>query len=308
MNREKITFAGFGGIELPGIIWLPETEPKLILHIAHGMTEHIGRYDTLAQALCDEGMAVAGFDLRGHGENPCETGSPSFGQGGWDAALEDMHLFYQLLDARFPGLPHVLMGFSLGSFLTRDYMNHYNDEIAGTIILGSGQQPGAVMAVMKAVAKTQIRKAGFDHTTPLVEKLSFENYNNKFKPNRTNVDWLCADEAQVDAFKADPLNRGAISSGLFWQLLDSMKRTGGRHAYDKWPKDVPVLLISGGDDPVGDQGRGVEKIASAMKKAGLSHVEMLLFPGARHDLLHEEVSGNADRARKAIIHFLKGLV
>ena len=198
-----------------------------------------------------------------------------------------------------------MLGFSLGSFLLREYLNRYDDSIAGAAILGTGSQPGAVLSLITAVVGTQIRKAGFDNTTPLVRKLSFDTYNQKFAPNRTSSDWLCADEAELDAYLADPLCRESISSGLFCQLLTSMKRTGRRDAYANWNRKTPVLLLSGREDPVGDFAKGTATVMKSMKKSGLQNTEMHLFPGARHDLLHENASGCADQARKFLLDWIQ---
>lgn len=304
MNVEKIQFAGEGGVTLPGVLWLPEGGPRAVLQIAHGMTEHMGRYGRLAQALTEQGVAVAGFDLRGHGENPGDPDCASFGEGGWEASLEDMHRFSLSLRQRFPEARHYMLGFSLGSFLLREYLNRYPEPLSGAVILGTGHQPDAVLSLMMAIVKGQIRQAGFDKTTPLVKKLTFESYNQKFRPNRTPSDWLCEDREQLDAYRADPLCRENISAGLFWQLLGAMKRTGGRHAYDHWNKDLPVLLLSGENDPVGDFGKGVCRVKRAMDRSGFTHVTMHLIPNARHDLFHEEKSGAAENARRILTDWL----
>ncbi len=299
MKDEQITLSVTDGIQLPGVLWLPEGEVRAVLQITHGMTEYIGRYEKLAEMLCAHGIAVAGTDLRGHGRNPGDPACASFGESGWDAALDDMHRLSGMLAGRFPSLPHFHLGFSLGSFLLREYLNRYEDPVSGALILGTGQQPGAVLAVIMAVVKTQIRKAGFDGTTPLVRKLSFGTYNQKFRPNRTESDWLCADTEQLDRYLTDPLCRRDISAGLFYQLLASMRRTGNASAYDSWNRQTPVLLLSGGDDPVGDGGKGVTLVCRAMEKAGIA-VSMELYPGARHDLLHEYAGGCADKALERI--------
>lgn len=303
MRTETFEFEGFHGQKLPATLWLPEQEPKAVLQIAHGMTEHIGRYTALAQELTGHGIAVAGFDLRGHGRNPGDPNVASFGDGGWEGSIKDMHLFFEILAERFPRLPHYMLGFSLGSFLLREYLGRYPEGVAGAAILGTGYQPGPVLGVMMAVVKSQIKKAGFDGTTDLVKQLSFGNYNQKFKPNRTIADWLCADNGELDAYLSDPLCRKNISAGLFWQLLGSMKRTGSKDAYDGWNKDTPVLLLSGQDDPVGDSGKGVLAVRQRMEKAGIRSITMQLFPNARHDLLHEE-STAAAAARKALIDWI----
>lgn len=307
MNTETFVFLGFQGQRLFATLWLPDGEPRGVLQIAHGMTEHIGRYTALAQALTQHGFAVAGFDLLGHGRNPGNPEIASFGEDGWECSLQDMHLFFGLLSERFPGLPHFLLGFSLGSFLLREYLGRYPEGVAGAAILGTGYQTGAVLGVMMAIVKSQIKKAGFDGTTDLVKQISFGNYNQKFKPNRTTADWLCADCTQLDEYLADPLCRKTISAGLFWQLLGSMKRTGSRDTYRGWNKDMPILLLSGQDDPVGDSGKGVLAVKKRMEKAGLCSVTMELLPNARHDLLHEEATAAAD-ARNILIRWMENIV
>ena len=301
MKREHFDFSGQNKTALPGYIWLPEGEVKAVVQIAHGMTEHMGRYEAFADYLCPMGIAVAGFDLRGHGKNPGDPETASFGEGGWSASVEDMRMFYELLKNRFSGAPLYMLGFSLGSFLLREYLIKYpgEGEIAGAVIMGTGHQPGWLLSVMMGIVKGQIKKSGFDGTTDLVRKLSFGTYNQKFKPNRTAADWLCADESELNGYLADPLVRKDISAGLFLELLGSMKRAGNACCYGK----LPVLLISGQDDPVGDGGKGVRALCQRMKKAGTENVTMKLFPGARHDLLHEERNG-ADDARKLIADWI----
>ncbi len=306
MKTDMFAFAGHNGTNLPAYLWLPEGEVKAVLQITHGMTEHMGRYHSFAAFMCPMGIAVAGFDLRGHGKNPGDPEVASFDENGWDASLEDMRLFYGLLRERFPGVVHYMLGFSLGSFLLREYLTRYpaEGEINGAIIMGTGHQPGWLLSIMIGIVNGQIKKAGFDKTTDLVCQLSFGTYNQKFKPNRTAADWLCADEAELNQYLADPLVRKDISAGLFRELLASMKRTGSAYEYDGWDTGLPILLISGQDDPVGDGGKGVRAIYNRMKKAGMENVTMKLFPGARHDLLHEESSA-ANAARESIAAWIK---
>ncbi len=306
MRTETFEFKGSGGMKLAAMIWLPDGEPRMVLQIAHGMTEHIGRYAHLAGEMTAQGIVVAGYDLRGHGKTSGGPDVASFGEDGWEASLEDMRLFFDFLAARFAGLPHALLGFSLGSFLLREYLGRWSEDVDGAIIMGTGHQPLPVLAVIMAIVKGQIRKGGFDRTTDLVRKLSFGAYNAKFAPNRTAQDWLCADEAQLDQYIADPRCRRDISSGLFWQLLDAMRRTGARDACAAWKKDLPVLLLSGQDDPVGDFGRGVQAVRRQMDAAGMRRVTVRLIPGARHAVLDERKSGADREARRAILEWMLG--
>ena len=305
MKTEAFDFAGYSGTILPACLWMPEGEVKAVLQITHGMTEHMGRYEAFAEYLCPMGIAVAGFDLRGHGRNPGDAEVASFGESGWAASIEDMQLFYELLEQQLPGVPHYMLGFSLGSFLLREYLTKHPDEggIAGAIIMGTGHQPGWLLTIMQWIVKGQIKKAGFDKTTDLVRQLSFGAYNQKFKPNRTAADWLCADEVELGKYLEDPLVRRDISAGLFWELLGSMKRTGKKTTYEKWNKKMPVLLLYGENDPVGDFGKGVQRLYDQMRKAGIQIITFQRFLDARHDLLHEEAT-RAESVRHCITDWL----
>lgn len=286
--------------------WLPEGEVKYVLQVVHGMTEHMGRYEKLAQYLTQEGIAVVGFDLRGHGVNGEGMACASFGEDEWDATLKDIHQLHCALKNKYAAAKHYLLGFSLGSFLVREYFSTYeNHDFAGTIIMGTGQQPALVLSAIMAIVKGEIKKAGHNNTTNLVRNLSFGTYNKKFSPNRTKADWLCSDENELDKYMADRLSKEDISAGLFWQLLASMKRTADKSTYQKWDKSMPVLLLSGADDPVGDAGKGVRLVEKSMKNAGFENVTMKLYPGARHDILHEEKSGVACEVYQAIKAMVK---
>ncbi len=288
MKKENIIFSAYNGAALPAVIWYPETEVKKVLQITHGMTEHMERYENFAAELCKHGIAVAGFDLRGHGKNPGNPQVAAFGERGWKESLEDMKLFRQLLAEKFPDVPHAMLGFSLGSFLLREYLKKHPNDTSSAIIMGTGHQPGWLLSVMIAVVNGQVKKVGVDDTTDLVKQLSFGTYNQKFKPNRTEADWLCKNQKELDQYLQDPLVRKNISAGLFRDLLSSMKRTGSVSAYDGWNKTLPVLLISGQEDPVGDSGKGVQQVYQQMSKAGMQNVTLKLIPNARHDVLHEE--------------------
>lgn len=299
MTEERFTFSGADGTQLPAVLWLPEEPPKAILQITHGMTEHKGRYALLAKSLAARGIATAAFDLRGHGENPAVFSCASLGEDGWLTTLDDMHLFFVLLKNRFPQLPHFMMGFSLGSFLLREYLGIHRSGIAGAALLGTGWQPGWLLVLMRLIAKSQIYCAGFNQSTPLIKKLSFDAYNRQTGENSAFA-WLCLDKTQRDLYEHDPLCRDSISSGLFWQLLGSMKRTGSPESLDNWYRSMPVLLMSGHQDPVGNMGKSILKLEGQMKQAGLNSVTLRLFLGARHDILHEETSGAGVQSRNML--------
>lgn len=287
-----------------GLAWMPDGDPKRILQITHGMTEHIGRYEALAQELTGHGVMVAGFDLPGHGESTENHTVASFGRNGWNKALEQMKKFSDLLAQEFPHTPHSMLGFSLGSFLLRDYLCLYPHDTNSIILAGTGWQSSFELQIAKSIVKKQMAKIDPDQTNDQIRSLSFGNYNKKFQPNRTKSDWLCSDNEQLDKYLADPLCCQDISVSLFYDLLDSMKRCGRPDAYKVWEKDMPVLLLSGKDDPVGNFGKGVTAVQKKMAKAGLTNVRAELLENARHDVFHEEASGAAQKAREIIANYL----
>lgn len=304
MTTEHFTFQGHGGKPLHGILWCPEGETRQILQLTHGMTEHIGCYESLAAYLCPNGIAVAGFDLRGHGKNTEDHSIATFGEKGWEASIEDMRCFFELLGERFPGVPRYIYGFSIGSFLLREYLDRYPADLDGALIAGTGQQPGWLLRIMAAIVNSQVRKVGFDGHTPLIRKLAFGVYNQKFNPVRTDMDWLCADEAQLDDYLADPLTCNNCSAGLFYQLLSAMMRQSSRDACKNWNQNMPVLLLYGEQDPVGDFGKGVQAFHNQMCKAGIRNITSQKFPNARHQILREESCGAAEQAKHAILTWL----
>ena len=156
---------------------------------------------------------------------------------------------------------------------------------------------------MKGIIEKEKQKVGVDQTSDLVRKLSFANYNKRFKPNRTNADWLCSDEKELDEYLNDPLCKEDISAGLFYDLLSAMLRTSNTFTYRYW-RDIRVLLLSGKKDPVGSMGKGVKKVYRQMKREGIM-VKMDLIDDARHDVLHEYESGAAHKAIQLIRRFLE---
>ena len=299
MNKVQFTVNG-----LHAVIWHPEDSVKTVLQITPGMTEHMGRYEDFADALCRQGIAVAGFDLRGHGQNPGSPEIASFGEGGWTASLEDIRKLFLELRQRFPGAPHHMLGFSLGSFLLREYLGIYPEGVASAIIAGTGHESGWLLGILMRIVTGQIKTAGFDGTTDLIKQLSFGTYNQSFRPNRTEADWLCGDARELDRYLSDPLVRKNISAGLFRDLLGSMKKTGKAESFSAWNKEMPVLLHSGAADPVGKSGKGVEHLRIMLQKAGLTQVVSQSFPGARHDIFHETDSGTAASVRRCLMDWL----
>lgn len=293
MKREDLNIGKF-----PGYLWTPPVNPAAVILILHGMTEHAGRYEELADFLTSHHYAMAAYDLPGHGRNSTPSDCAAMAPGDWNAAIDGIDSALSQLRGRF-SCPVFLLGFSLGSFLAREYLQRPQPKMDGLILVGTGWQPKWLLKIMKVIVRTQIKKVGFDHNSPLVQKLSFGAYNEKFKPNRTKSDWLCSDETALDRYLSDPLCRSETASGTFYELLCSMERT--RTARPNVP--LPVLLLSGDQDPVGNFGKSIAVVQKSLKAAGYP-VEIQIFPGARHMLLNEESGGQAEKARQYLLNWL----
>jgi len=271
-------------------MWLPDSEPTAILQIAHGITEHMGRYEDLAKYFVDKNIAVVGIDLLGHGHSVYSEEEKSyFGEeGSWNLVVSDLHTCKEKVKEKFSNIPYVLMGFSLGSFLVRTYLSVYHeDDIDAAILMGTGQKPGLVLKVIYKLVKREGKKIGENNSSTFIKKLSFDSYNKVFSPNKTDCDWLCSDGKSLEDYLNDELCYREISAGLFRELLGGMIFTSNMNNIKKIDSDMPILLISGGDDPVGDQGKGIDMTKNSLEKAGIKKVDVKIYTGLRHDILHE---------------------
>ena len=208
-------------------------------------------------------------------------------RGSWDWAVQDLYARRELAGQRFPGLPVFLLGHSMGSFLARTYLIRYPGTVAGAILMGTGQMPPALVAAGRVVAAREARKGGDRHSSPLVNKLAFEAYNQKFAPNRTGYDWLSASTENVDQYLADPLCGGDPTIGLFREMLRGIACIEKQENLKRMNRNTPVLFLSGQDDPVGDMGKGVRRAYRSFRRSGVRDVEIRLYQGLRHEILQE---------------------
>ena len=232
---------------------------------------------------------MAGHDHLGHGKSLPEGGTPVyFGDGStWETVVDDIHLLHDRLREQYPDLPILLMGHSMGSFLSRSYLIRYPGTVKAAVIMGTGWQPQAAITGGLALANAIAAVSGENATSELVTELAFGSYNKLFAPNRTKVDWLSADESNVDDYIADPFCGADATVGLFRQMLRGLRFNQTPGNIDRMDKNAPILLIAGQDDPVGDMGAGVRRTHDAFKRAGIKDVTLKLYPALRHEILNE---------------------
>ena len=267
--------------------WVPEGRPRGVVQIVHGVAEHIGRYDSAARFLASRGYVVCGEDHLGHGL----TAGGKFGyfgpKNGWDLVARDVRRLRQLEGEKLPNLPYVILGHSMGSFLTRTYLIRWPGTVDAAVLSGTGQEPAAAVASGKALSGSLCGLKGPDHVSRLVNELSLGSYNKAFKPNRTSSDWLSRDEAAVDAYLADPLCTFIPTVSMFRDMMGGLQFIASRANLAKMNKSTPIYLLSGDRDPVGSMGAGVRKVEGMLRSAGCQDVTVKLYPGGRHEMFNE---------------------
>lgn len=289
-KKEEFTFDSRDGeTKLHAVRWVPDGKALCIVQIVHGMAEYIERYEELAQFLAQKGILVTGDDHLGHGKSVPENGTYGYfcEQDPATVVVRDVHRLKKITQEDYPGVPYVILGHSMGSFILRNYLFRYGTGIEGAIICGTGSQPQPLVKVCQAVAAIQGAFLGDAHVAKMIDKLAFGNYNKKIANAKTPFDWLCRDEKIVNAYMKDKWCGFTFTVNGFKTLFRLLDRLNQKDNLAKMPKDLPVYFIAGDMDPVGNYGEGVKKAYEDFCQAGMEKVTIKLYPGGRHELLNE---------------------
>lgn len=290
VKKEEFTFDSRDGeTKLHAVRWVPEGKALCILQIVHGMAEYIERYEELAQFLGEKGILVTGDDHLGHGKSVPEDGIYGYfcEQDPATVVVRDVHRLKKMTQEDYPGVPYVILGHSMGSFILRNYLFRYGTGIEGAIICGTGSKPQALVKLSQAIAAVQGVFLGDVHVAKLIDKLAFGSYNKRITDPKTPFDWLCRDEKIVDAYMKDDLCGFTFTVNGFKTLFQLLNRLNQKDNLAKMPKELPVHFIAGDMDPVGDYGEGVKKAYEDFVQTGMERVSIKLYPGGRHELLNE---------------------
>lgn len=273
------------------IMWEPDGEVLGVIQVVHGITEHIMRYEEMAYYFTNRGIAVVGIDLLGHGlsTNNGQKNMYFGGPGSWNYVIDDVNRCFVNIKEMYPDVPYTMLGFSLGSFVVRTYLIDYPGLVDAAILIGTGKTSNLEIALAQGIVKKEIKKYGDDVATDKIRKLTFETYNERFKPNKTPFDWLCLDEEGLEEYINDSLRGENITVGLFRELLSGMKYTADKNNIRKMSQMKPLLLLSGSNDAVGNFGKGVDKTYEDFKNCHMEDVSIKIYEGLRHDILHEKV-------------------
>jgi alpha-beta hydrolase superfamily lysophospholipase len=287
--------------------WLPDGSAKAVVQIAHGLAEHGGRYARLAQALTEAGYAVYAGDHRGHGRSvatPADLGF--FGErDGWRLVVDDLWRLNRRIAADHPGLPIILVGHSMGSFLAQDFISEHGDALAGVVLSGSDGKPLALAALGRLVARVERLRLGRRGRSEVLHAFSFGAFNKPFAPIRTAFDWLSRDPAEVDKYAADPLCGFPASVQLWIDMLDALGEIADPGRQARIPKTLPILVIAGSRDAVSRNTKGLDQLLAAYRAAGLQKVTHRFYPEGRHELFNEI---NRDEVTRDLIAWMDSVV
>lgn len=291
VKKEEFYFDSRDGEhKIHAVRWVPEpSKPVCIMQIVHGMAEYIDRYDEFARYLAERGILVVGDDHLGHGRTVRE-GEPYGYFCKEDAAtvlVRDEHRLKKMTQGQYPGVPYIVLGHSMGSFITRNYLMRYGAGIDGALIVGTGMQSKPTLMCARMLAAVQGVFCGEEYVSKLVDKAAFGVYNKRIKNQKTSFDWLSRNEDNVRDYINDPLCGFIFTVNGFKTLFKLIYRLHDAEGLRKMPANLPVFFLSGEDDPVGNYGKAVEQVCQSFRAIGMENVQMKLYPEDRHELLNE---------------------
>ena len=266
---------------------MPDVPVRAVLQLSHGMCEYVQRYEPMARWYAARGIALAGNDHLGHGHTAREGELGHYGEpGGRRHLLEDLHTLNGLLHRRFPGVPLVLYGHSMGSFYARWYAETWPDSI-GMLVLSGTAGPAAANRAAQGIASSLARLHGDRYVSKAIVQLNFGTYCKRIPDAVSPNAWLSRDPAVVRAYDADPLCTFPFTAGSYREMLTVLNHVNSKAWAAAMPKDLPVLLIAGDGDPVGDYGAGVRKVWAMLGDAGVQDLTCQIWEGGRHELHNE---------------------
>lgn len=272
---------------LKGYLYEPTTEAKGIIQICHGMAEHIGRYDNFMNFLCDNGYIVVGYDQRGHGMTAGSVENCGYmsDSDNIEVLVEDVHKVVEHIKNAYPEKNIYLFGHSMGSFVSQRYVELYNNEISGLILSGSSYNDGLIIKLGNILASMITKSKGRKHISHFINNLSLGSYNKKFKPAKTSVDWLSRDNENNVKYENDEYCGMIFTVSYFKDLTNCFKLIA--KDLELVNNKLPIYIMSGDNDPVGNFGKGTTLLFTKLKKVGISDLTLKLYKDGRHEMLNE---------------------
>lgn len=282
------TYQTKDGVDLVTYFWECE-QPKGVVHIVHGMSEHAARYNEFALYLNQHGYLVYASDLRGHGKTAGSLDKVGMFamQDGWSKVVNDVINLSKELDHKYGELPLYLLGHSMGSFIARSVAILCPPEIDGYIFSATAGHPGLLGKVGVHVANLNLKLMGKKNRSKMMTQLAFGDFNKKYQDKRTEKDWLTKDTDIVDNYIADPYCMQIFTSQFYQDLLTGILSINETFQIRKMEKKKPILMFAGDMDPVGDYGTGPKEVYDKFQKSGIEDVTLKIYESGRHEMLNE---------------------
>ena len=301
--REFFYESSTGKNKIRARMCIPDGSPKGVVQIAHGIAEHIDRYEDFMRFLAENAYVAVGNDHLGHGKSIARLDEQGIfaENNGWSFVVEDMKKLREQVKEQFPNIPYVFFGHSMGSFLTRTFLILHPDLYDAAILSGTGHQSAALINGGYLAAQLMTKLKGPRASGQALNDMAFGSYCKRIENPRTPFDWLSRDNETVDRYIADPLCGFVCKTSLYRDMMGGLKFLTSQKNIGKMNKKAPIYFMSGAEDPVGDYGAGVEKAYKSFCNAGLTDVMIRLYPGGRHEMLNEI---NRDTVKQDILNWL----
>ncbi len=289
MKKEEFYFDSRDGIhKIHAVRYTPDSgEVKGVVQVIHGMAEYAERYEEFARFLTEKGYVVTGEDHLGHGKSVGEDKAYGYfcQQDPATVLVRDAHRLKKMTQGMYPGTPYLIAGHSMGSYILRNYICRYGTGIDGAIILGTGMPGSAFMIFAKFMVKIQKVFCGPKHVSRVLDRLTFMGYNGRIQKPETKSDWISTDGQVVKEYMADPACGFVFTVNGFETISELISRIRKEKNLANMPQDLPILMLSGEDDPVGEYGAGVERAYASLVAAGMTKVQKKIYAQERHELL-----------------------
>ena len=294
LEKMKVEFTFMskdGRTPVHAVRWVPASgNCRAVLQIIHGMTEFIERYEPFARYLAEHDILVVGHDHIGHGQSVLTKKDWGFFAHGNPAAilLQDMHKLRMIIQKEYRGVPYFMLGHSMGSFLLRSYLSSCGKGLSGAIVMGTGFTDPRMSQTGIALTNLLSKVYGWRHRSGLLTRIALGS-NKRFDMTGEHPEnsWLTRDEKIARWYYQHPACTYVFTLNGYRALFETVKHSCRQENADKIRKKLPLLLVSGADDAVGDYGKGVERVREMYRKAGIEDLKMVLYKKNRHEILND---------------------
>lgn len=286
---KELTLEMSDGTNVYVLVREPETEPVGHIHILHGMAEHSRRYDEMANYFVARGYIVTAHDHRGHGKTVEMNGKPGYfaAENGFHRVVYDAYEVITYLKNIYEPKRFILFGHSMGSFIARRFIQVYGEIVDMTVLSGTGDDGGIARLGGVGLGHLLGKRNGYDQPNPLLDSLVFGRFNKSVKKPLTRYDWISKNNLLVFSYLTDDYCGFIPTTQFFLDLFEGLRVIHQTEEIGQIPKEMPVLLFAGTEDPVGNHGKALWKVAKQYENAQIEDVTVLLFEDGRHELIND---------------------